>query len=235
MDLDRREASSYLSVELVRDDLGFSSIFLATLLAMTSAALGLTPLSAACVGTAGRGILVFGPPRSGKTSSAYLAGKLGLHLLGDQNSFLELDDRGLAAWGQFWPPAFRPDSEHYLPETRFLTRSWVCGDLSFRCLQPNPFQAPSFRSVTPVCCVFLEREAASSPTLIRLSSSEVMARLEQNVPFKDDDMFRNQQTAVLCALCELPAYRLCYGSDPEAAATLYPGLLAAPHTPEAKA
>jgi hypothetical protein len=234
VDLEQREAVSFLAIELVRDDLGFSSIFLATLLSMTAAALGLTPLSAACVGTAGRGILVFGPPRSGKTSSAYLAGKLGLQVLGDQNTFVELASHGLTAWGQFWPPAFRLDSEQYLPETRFLTRPFICGDLSFRCLQPHPFQAPRSQSVTPVCCVFLEREAALSPTLLRLSSSELRARLDRSLPFRDDDMFRQQQTAVLRTLGELPAYRLCYASDPEAAAALYPGLLAA-HTPlEAK-
>ena len=234
VDLEQREAVSSLAIELVRDDLGYSSIFLATLLAMTAGALGLTPLSAACVGDASRGILVFGPPRSGKTNSAYLAGKLGLQMLGDQNTFLELAPRGLVAWGQFWPPAFRPDAEEYLPEIRSLTRPFICGDLSFRCLQPNPFQAGGFPSVTPVCCVFLEREAAPSPTLLRLSPSELMARLDRSLPFKDDDMFRNQQAAVLRALCELPSYRLCYASDPGTAATQYPGLLAAHSPPEAR-
>jgi hypothetical protein len=226
IDLEQREAVSFLDEELVSDDLGFVSVFLATLLSMTAARLGLTMLSAACVGAKGRGILVFGPPRSGKTTSVYLAGKFNLELHSDQNTLVELDGHRLGVWGQPWPFAFRPESEKFLPEIRHLTRPFICGDLPFLCLQPHSRQAVGSPIVAPVCCVFLEREAAPSPTLIRLSPSDLAGRLKRSLPFKDDDMFKHQQAEVFCALGELPAYCLLYASDPATAAKIYPQLLA---------
>jgi len=116
VDLEAREAVAFLSEDLAMDDLGFSSVFLATLFDLTAAALRLTQISAACVAMGSEAVLIFGPPGSGKTSSTYLAGKLGLEFHADQVTFLELKPDGVHAWGQFWPAAFREDTSQFLPE-----------------------------------------------------------------------------------------------------------------------
>ena len=116
IDLNAGEAIAFLSEELASDPVGFSSVFAATLFDMTASALGLVQIAAACVSLHGRALLVFGAPRSGKTTSTYLAGKLGLEFHSDQASYLDLQPDGLHVWGQFWPAAFREEAVQFLPE-----------------------------------------------------------------------------------------------------------------------
>jgi hypothetical protein len=227
VDLEAREAIAFLSEELARDEVGFNSVFVATLFDLTAGALGLIPVSAACVSRGGKALLIFGPPRSGKTTSTYLAGRLGLQFSADQATFLELERSGLRAWGQFWPAAFRPETKLFMPELASSTRSFTYGSLTFLCFDKHPFQPPVARSVVPVGCVFLERQSVEVPRLTRLTTPELDGRLQEELSFKDDERFEAQCATALGALAELPAYRLAYGNDPTVAAGFYPGLLAA--------
>lgn len=225
VDLEAREAVAFLSEELVRDEAGFSSVFASTLFDMTAAALRLVQISAACVALHGRALLIFGPPRSGKTTSTYLARQLGLEFHADQASFLDLKPEGLHVWGQFWPAAFREETAQFLPELSSSTRSLNYGSLSLLLLEDDLF--PPFRAhaVVPAGCLFLERQASQAPRLIPLSSVELEDRLQLAPAFIDDGRFDAQYAAALQALGELPAYRLLYGNDPGEAASLYLGLL----------
>ena len=233
VDLEAREAVAFLSEDLAVDDLGFSSVFLATLFDLTAAALRLTQISAACVGMGSEAVLIFGPPGSGKTSSTYLAGKLGLEFHADQVTFIEFKPDGVHAWGQFWPAAFREDTSQFLPELASATRSFTYGTLTFRCFERHPFQRPEARSVVPVCCAFLERRSGAAPRLGRLPSAEFDERLGRGLCFNEDERFEAQRTETLRALAELPAYRLTY-DEPRAAAGLFPGLLGVRPLPEVK-
>jgi hypothetical protein len=225
IDLDAREAIGFLSEDLAADELGFSSVFAATLFDLMAAALGLVQVSAACVALAGKALLILGPPRSGKTTSTYLAGKLGLEFHSDEACFLDLQPDGLRAWGQFWPAAFREDSVQFLPELASSTRSFRYGDLTFLCFEKHPFQGPLGRAVTPIGCVFLERQVASVPQLIPLASSEREERLGDCLSLKDDERFAPQCARTLHAFGNVPAYRLPYGNDPGEAATFLRSIL----------
>ena len=225
IDLDAGRAVGFLSEELVNDPLGFSSVFAATLFDLTAAALGLVQIAAACVSLKGKALLIFGPPRSGKTTSTYLAGKLGLEFHADQASFLDLKFEALQAWGQFWPAAFRPDSVPFLPELDSRAGSFTYGSLTFRCFATHPFPTPLAQPVIPVSCLFLERQAAEVPHLISLSPAEREARLNNCLSFQDDARFQAQYAAALNAVSKLPAYRLSYGDDPAVAATFLRSIL----------
>jgi hypothetical protein len=225
IDLDAGEAIAFLAEELASDPAGFSSVFAATLFDLTAPALRLVPIAAACVALYGRALLVLGPPRSGKTTSTYLAGKLGLEFHADQASFLDLQRDGLRVWGQFWPAAFREDTVQFLPELKSSTRSFTYGNLTFLCFSKHPFQTPQARAVVPVGCVFLERRNATAPQLIPMGSAEREDRLSDCLSFKDDVRFRSQYASALRALGKLPAYRLPYGNDPAVAATFLRSIL----------
>jgi hypothetical protein len=225
IDLDAGEAIAFLSEELASDPAGFSSVFAATLFDLMAPALGLVHVAAACVSLQGRALLVFGPPRSGKTTSTYLAGKLGLEFHADQASYIDLKPKGLRVWGQFWPAAFRQDTVKFLPELESSTGSFTYRDLTFLCFVKHPFQAPRARTVIPVGCVFLERQATDVPHLIPLTLTDREDRLSNCLAFQDDRRFAAQYASALRELGKLPGYRLPYGNDPAVAATFLRSIL----------
>ena len=127
-DLRAREAIGVLPEALCEDDIGFSTVFLSSLLHLTAPALGLIPVSAACVAKAQNGLLLFGPPNSGKTTAAYCGKKLGLEFHSDQASFLEFDAGAVHAWGLLArgvPPGDNeiPSGNHDSGETVPISRS----------------------------------------------------------------------------------------------------------------
>jgi hypothetical protein len=226
VDLDAGEATAFLSPELCEDEMGFYSPFLSDLFDLSSAALGLTEVMSGCVARDGRGLLVFGSPRSGKTTAGYFAGKMGLEFHGDQVTCLELVSGELKAWGQFWPAAFRPETVEFLPEIVGIVRPFRYRDLTLLCLDNGTFLPPQSSSVSPAACVFLDRCAADSPRLTRINKEELTPLLFSSLPFVEDRRFELQRTQVVRCLAELPAYHLAYPADPRSAAELFPTLLA---------
>ena len=226
VDIDSRQATAFLSPELCADEIGFYSPFLSDLFDLSSAALGLTEIMAGCVALDGRGLLVFGSPRSGKTTAGYWARKMGLEFHADQVTCLELVSGEPRAWGQFWPIAFRPETLQFLPEIERLARPFRYRDLNLLCLDNSMFLPPEASSVLPVACVFLDRCAAHSPRLTHMDEEELAPLLFCSLPFIENRRFEHQRREVVRRLAELPAYHLAYAADPRSAAELFPTLLA---------
>jgi len=230
MDLMAREAVGILPESFARDETGFSSVFLASMFYLTAPMLGLQPVSAACVAQGKKGLLVFGPPNSGKTTSSYSARKLGLDFHADQSVFLELDSGAVRAWGDFWPASFRPETIRLLPELSALARTFSYRDRTFLCLDKEPSISRNAESVIPTACIFLEREDAT-PRLIPLSNHDTRVRVRATAPFKDDAGSTEEREAVFTALSRLPSYRLIYG-DPSVAAFFFRSVLNTHHVTE---
>jgi hypothetical protein len=232
VDLGARRAVGVLPEYLVSDEPGFSSVFLARMFYLTIPALGLVAVSAACVAVEGRGLLLLGTPGSGKTTASYRSTKLGLDFHADQAVFLEVKNGSLCAWGDFWPAAFRPDSAQIFPELNSQSRSLVYCDRTFLCIPKNPSSPSTGRSVTPVGCIFLERETGTSPKLVPLRHGETSSRLAAFVPFKDDAGSLSERDGIFKALSRLPAYRLAYGNDSSEAAVFLRSILSTHHPME---
>lgn len=225
VDLEAREAVAFIRENLAQDEAGFVSIFLSAIFYLTAAALDLTPMTAACVATEGRGLLVFGDPGSGKTSASYLASKLGLEFHSDQAVFLELPCATLRAWGEFWPAAFSPNAVRFFPELTAHTLPYHHRDATFLCVDKDLGRPAEARAINPVACIFLERNAADAPRLVPLPAREFSSRLAQAPPFKDDAGSEIKRRAVFSTLGRLPAYRLLYGRDPSVAASFFRSVL----------
>ena len=221
VDMEAREGIGFVADRLVEREpkLNCRSLF-DTLFCMTAASLGIVPLSAACVGMGERGLLLFGPPNSGKTTASYLAAKHGLEFHADQAVFFEMEGGRLRVWGDFLPAIFRPESLQFLPELRTSTRRFSYPELTVHYLPKRPFQADKAHPVAPVCCVFLERDCATFPSLSRITRINLSRRLPESMLFKDYDAFAQSGGMVFSALEKLPAYHLSYGSDPASVATL---------------
>ena len=231
IDIAAREAVGILSECLAKDEVGFSSVFLASMFYLTAPALGLTPISAACVAKGEQGLLVFGPPNSGKTISSYSAKKLGLQFHADQAAFMELHRGTLRAWGDFWPAAFHPETAEFLPELPMTGQSFSYRDRTFLCLDKETSFQRSAESVVPSACIFLERQAPA-PKLIPLSRHEISQRIGSISPFKDEAGSKEAREAVFQALGGLPWYRLLYGEDPSVAAVFFRSVLKSHHLME---
>ncbi|MBZ5572838.1 MAG: hypothetical protein LAO09_13285 [Acidobacteriia bacterium] len=225
VDLDAREGVAFLTEGLVEDELGLTSPFLDNLFCMTAASLGLTAVSAACVGLGEEGLLVMGSPNSGKTTASYIAAKNGLEFHADRALFIERKEASLQAWGDFWPAAFRPETLHFLPELQASARLFRYGDFQFYYLNKRAFQNAQTHPIVPVCCVFLDRQATPIFRLSAVPRAEFSRRVAGLAAFQDDARFESQRAAVFGALGELPAYDLTYSGDPAIAARLFPGLL----------
>jgi DNA polymerase III delta prime subunit len=219
VDIQAREAIAFLAQSLVEDELGFTSPFLDNLFCMTTGSLGLASLRANCVALGNKGILVFGAHNSGKTTACYIAAKLGLDFHADEGVFAEVEGGRLRVWGGFWPAAFRPETLQFLPELQSCTRPFSYRDFTFHHLSKQQFRATQVQSVSPVCCVFLDRQVSAIPRLSHIDHVELSRLLADNVLFKDDDRFEKPRASVLAVLEALPGYHLAYDSNPAVAAT----------------
>jgi hypothetical protein len=225
VDLGARESVGFLSEQLAEDPTGMQCPFFSNLLNLTSPVLGLTEIAAACVAREHRCLLLFGPPKSGKTTSAYLSTKLGLRFHADQEVFLDYGVGSLIAWGDPWPAVFRWDVLERLPELRALARPFNCCDISFLYVEKNrPYPAEANRAV-PTACIFLERGASGRPKLMPVERLKLAEKLGAYFPFRDDQIFEARRRAVLAELANLPAFRLIYSANPYDAACMYADLL----------
>jgi hypothetical protein len=226
VDLERREAIGFLADQFVEGEPRFRHRPpLDILFCMTAASLRLTALSGGCVGVKDRGVMIFGPPNSGKTTACYLAAKLGMEFHADQVVFLDMSRGVLRAWGDPFPAVFRPETLDFLPELRGAARRSTYANLSFYYFDKSPLQARRARPVTPVCSLFLDRGTTGEPQLRAITQEDALSRLCDCMLFNEDTRFDVQITSALTALAALPVYNLTYGSDPNIAATLIEKML----------
>lgn len=216
-DLNNREAIGILGEGLMQDEVGFTCPFLDNIFCLTVGSLGVVPFWANCVARRNSGVLLFGKSNSGKSSASYLAEKMGLDFHADEGVFLDLYPGGLRSWSGFWPPAFRPDALNFFPELKKSCEPCLYRDFTF--YHRTDVSPTAGLPVTPVCCLYLDRQSTSTPELTCVSRSAAEALLEEYVLFRDDDRFANQQLEVLQCVASLPFYVLRYGTDPSIAAS----------------
>ena len=220
VDLERREGVAFLAETFVEGEARLKHRPpLDILFCMTAASLGLTALSGGCVGSGDRGVMVFGPPNSGKTTASYLASKLGLEFHADQVIFLDARGDVLRAWGDPFPAVFRPETLDFLPELRQSARQSTYGDLSFYYYDKSAMQSQWANPVTPVCSIFLDRTGTGNAELQEMSREDAASRLQDCMLFEEGPRFYGRTLTALTNLVQNPVYHLRYQSDPEIAAT----------------
>lgn len=214
VDLREREGVVFLSEKVAMDSPGFSRPFLAMLFLLTSPALGLTAIPAASVAQEEAGLLIFGPPKSGKTLSSYLAARSGLQFYADQMAFLDRNAAGLRAWSEFWPAWFYDEAQAFLPELPAIARRIHYQGQSYFCMEKGR-QSGGQCWVVPVACVFLERQDLGTPQITQLQDEEFKSRLNEHGKLWTAQNSRYRESAAWGLLGRLPAFHLVYGDDPK--------------------
>lgn len=216
VDLLKREAVAFLSQIFFEESEIRNSRPLDLLFCLTAPCLELTPMCAGCVSRQGRGVILFGPPNSGKTTASYLAAKEGMEFHADHSIFLDTRREQVQVWGDLFPAVFRPETLEFLPELQGRVRRASHAGLPFCYLDKEKLIAG--RVVIPVCSVFLVRACLHPTVLTRLKEKEVLSELTNCLLFEEDPAFHEQTAVALTGVAELPAYRLQYGTDPGIAA-----------------
>lgn len=221
VDLEVREAVAFLPDTFVGDKARFKHRPpLDILFCMTCASLRLAAISGGCVGIKDRGVIVFGPPNSGKTTASYLAAKVGMEFHADQVVFLDNTMDRVQVWGDPFPAVFRPETLDYLSEIRESAHQSTYDDLSFYYLDKSPWQEHWAKPVAPICSIFLDRRSGGQTQLIEISRDEVTSRLHNCMLFSEDSRIESSVADALDALSEKPAYVLQYAKDPRIAASI---------------
>ena len=220
-----RTAVGFAAEELVNDDLGFETLFLSGLFTTTAESLGLTALSAACVGLGEKGLVVLGPPQSGKTMCCFAASTRGLQFHSDQVVFLDLVGGELRAWGDFWPLTFYPEATRLFPELEASAQPLQCGESTLLCLDKGTIPGTESHSILPSCCVVLTKPAERIAKMRTLGRLEWEAMIRQNCLLRDSARLGAEFAEVLRLLGNLPAYQLAHGGDPISAVELFRSIL----------
>ncbi len=225
VDLRAREAAAFVEEKLVESapSVHCRSAF-DTLFCMCAASLGKVALEAACVGNGDKGILILGPPDSGKTVTSYLATKMGLEFHADQGVFVEMHCGQVRAWGDLMPAVFRPKALAFLPELRTSTQEFSYPSLTVHYLSKTPYRSAEARPVLPLASVFLKRTDSESSSNRLLDRSECSDRLREALLYLEDSDFEKQTETMIENLASLPSYELTF-ADPLTAATHVRGLL----------
>jgi hypothetical protein len=227
VNLNQRQAACYLAEGFFESDARLRHRPpLDILFCLTAASLGLTSLSGGCVSTGDRGVLVFGPPNSGKTTACYLAAKSGMEFQADQVVFLDMSHPNLSVWGDPFPAVFRPETLEFLPALRESTYHSNYANLSFYYFNKSMLQSQSARPISSMHLLFLHRDTACATQLTEASAQYIMSRLREYLLFEENPEFEEQAQDALTALVEsAPAYHLTYDSDPTIAANVIDKLL----------
>lgn len=210
-DFKRHFAYCFVSSEAVRDHAFVSYYFLEALANVTLTQLYLTPVHAACVAKAGRGVLLCGASGTGKTSLAYFCARNGWTYVSDNESWI-VRERGTLVVGNPGRIRFRENAVELFPELKGnqARRHWN-GKMSIEV-------APTGDTAGQCCAtqvVFLRRQPEEPSTIRELTADEVVESFLAEAPVYEDEV-RREQIASLWRLAALNPVELVYSGMEDA-------------------
>lgn len=214
VDSEARLAVGFFADDLVNDILGFEEFFLSRLFVATAVSLRLLAVSAACIAKKGKGLLLVGPAKVGKTVCSYAASKAGFNIHSDQIAFLELKGSQVHAWGDFWPVAFYPGAERLFPELSAVALPVQHRAATLFCVERHALPASSRDRLVLIGMVVLQEGVLNASRLVPIEPSEREAVLRENCLSDPNALSQPDLEGILRALSGLPAYRLASNGDP---------------------
>jgi len=209
VDLASRRIVGRLSPQMAADCGHWTRIIFPMLMSIIAGSIGLAEVHCACVARNGRGMLLAGPTRSGKSTLAVALGLLGLDVVSDDRTFCAV--RGnLVAWAPLADFKLRKDAVRWFPDLD-PEASTPEGAEGLRFAPESVPFLNRLQQCEPRALIFLEPRSRRFQ-LTGISPEEARARLMSELA--PDEVDEAERERVLSALSELPAARLHYAQDP---------------------
>ena len=214
LDLEALRASIFVSRRTAEDHARLRWFFLESLAYMLLAQRHVVPVHAGCVARSGRGLLLCGPTRAGKSTMAYACARAGWNYVSDDAVFLLPGDRGRTVIGRHAHVRFRPDAPLLFPELeRFVSRVRPNGKVSIEIPLAELPEIHGAASAEAAYAVVLDRGSAVG--LDRLPAGELIATLLRDMPSYGPEVNARHESAV-AHLAGVEAFRLRYRTIEEA-------------------
>ena len=220
MDLDRLYGYAFVSRKTVADHAWFRWYFLDTMGLFMLAQRYAMAVHAACVAREGRGILLAGESRAGKSTLAWACARAGWTYLADDAAWLLMDGDGREVLGRPHSVRFREDAPRWFPELEgYLSRVRPNGKLA---MEVPTSEFPRVRTAARCqaeAVVFLDRSGRGAPGLELLAAEEALDELIGELANHREET-RARYRTVARRLLHAPAYRMRYQDLEEGMALL---------------
>lgn len=216
-DLRTRHVIGRFSDVMAADAVHWRNVIFPVVMSILAGSLGLVELHASCVARDGRGLLLVGPSRSGKSTLAMALRAEGFDVLSDDRAFCSCVHGKLLAWCASRPVKLRPEAACWFDEYRDREPTDVQnGARVFHC-EPGDSTSRSIRECVPAMIVFLEREDSYSFSLKPIFRSDARLRIERDLLPESPEALQ-KQSLTLTQLLSLPCRVLRYGGTPQVVA-----------------
>ena len=215
-DLERSIAACWLSSSVAHQRAFLRYHYLEAIVHTLLSYRHLTPIHASCVAASGQGVLLSGPPGSGKSCLAFACAKAGLTFVSDDVSYLlrNGDDRTFLGRPQYI--RLQPGARTFFPELATYPDSFdIDGQPMMEVQTGKLSNIAASDSCQDGHVIFLQRVGRGSSKLSSLEGDDALARLTLELPRFDKDV-NHSQILSLERLVKKGSYVLEYSELPPA-------------------
>jgi hypothetical protein len=180
-DLLRRRIASRVSERVACDTLFWNERLLPIAVGIFGSTIGVVPVHCACLCLKGAGVLMAGTSGTGKSTLSAALVQVGFDYVSDDWTYIARNDTGLSAHGLSARIKLLPDAIAHFPVLAGHTLATALnGELAYE-VGADMFGGNIVQSCTPLCCIFVERNAQFTNSFAPMSVEHVRLGFESSV------------------------------------------------------
>jgi hypothetical protein len=214
VDLHKRRVAGRFSTNMGSDSNYWQAVIFPMLMSIVAVSVGIVELHCACVVKNGKGYLLAGPSRSGKSTLVMALARAGFAFLSDDRTFCSAGKEGLSAWGVVPSVKLRHEAQIWFDELAQREPTDLQSGESILRLDPeSELGLKRAKFCEPECLIFLDRREGREFCLQARSPREAARRLDHELMAEPAALMENQRK-VIDQLVAGPCRQLQYWGDP---------------------